>query len=61
MNDENQANAVKEWKCEVCGYIYPTDGNLGEGITPETPFEELPDEWVCPLCQAGKDSFIPVE
>ena len=38
----------KHWKCSVCGYIY--DG--------EIPFENLPDDWVCPLCNQPKSVFI---
>ena len=38
----------KHWICKVCGYIY--DG--------EIPFEELPEEWVCPACGVGKNEFI---
>ena len=38
----------KHWRCQVCGYVY--DG--------EIPFEDLPDDWVCPLCGVGKDQFV---
>jgi len=38
-----------KWVCKVCGYVY--DGT--------TPFEDLPEDWVCPLCGAPKSDFIP--
>jgi rubredoxin len=46
------------WKCTVCGYIYdPAVGDPDNDIAPGTPFEDLPQEWVCPECGAGKDLF----
>ena len=44
--------------CELCGYEYnPEEGDLENGIEPGTDFEELSDDWVCPLCGAGKEDF----
>jgi rubredoxin len=44
---------MEKFKCEVCGYEYdPAE----EGIS----FEELPDDWTCPVCGAGKENFSPV-
>jgi rubredoxin len=49
---------MEKWKCSVCGYVYePENGDPDSGIAPNTPFEKLPDEWVCPICGAGKDMF----
>jgi rubredoxin len=49
---------VEKWVCIVCGYIYDPDaGDPGAGIDPGTPFEDLPDDWVCPVCFAPKDQF----
>ncbi len=46
------------WKCTVCGYIYdPEEGDPDHGVKPGTPFEGLPEDWVCPECGAGKDMF----
>lgn len=46
------------YKCEICGYIYnPEDGDLSNNIQPGTLFEELPDNWLCPLCEAEKSLF----
>jgi rubredoxin len=44
--------------CKVCGYVYnPDEGDPDSAIEPGTPFENLPDDWVCPVCGAGKDMF----
>ena len=46
--------------CEVCGYVYdPDKGDPDSGIEPGTAFEDLPADWVCPVCGAGKDQFTP--
>ncbi len=46
------------YKCLACGYEYnPEIGDPDNGIAPGTPFEDLPDTWVCPLCGVGKDMF----
>ena len=51
-----------KWECTVCGYIYdPEKGDPDSGIAPGTPFEQLPDDWVCPECGVEKDMFEPVE
>lgn len=47
-----------KYVCIPCGYVYdPAEGDPDSGIAPETPFEELPDDWVCPVCGAGKEDF----
>ena len=52
---------MTKYRCIICDYIYdPAAGDPGNGIDPGTPFEELPEEWVCPLCGAAKDQFEPV-
>jgi rubredoxin len=49
---------MKMYKCSVCGYIYdPNAGDPDNGIEPGTAFEDLPDDWVCPVCGADKDAF----
>lgn len=46
----------------ACGYIYdPEEGDAISGIDPGTPFEDLPDDWLCPMCGVGKDQFEPVD
>ena len=53
---------MAKYKCEICGYIYdPELGDPDGGIKPGTPFEEIPDDWVCPVCGASKDQFEKVE
>ena len=48
--------------CEVCGWEYDEAlGDENEGIAPGTKFEELPGDFVCPLCGVGKDMFSRVE
>lgn len=49
---------MKKYVCKLCGYVY--DESFGEpdnGIAPGTKFEELPDDYECPLCGAGKEEF----
>ncbi len=44
--------------CVVCGYIYDEDlGDEANGIAPGTKFEDLPEDYTCPLCGVGKDQF----
>ena len=51
---------MKKYTCELCGYIYdPEVGDPDSGIAPGTPFEEIPDDWSCPLCGAEKSDFAP--
>lgn len=47
-----------KYVCSVCGYVYdPAEGDPDNDIAPGTSFEELPDDWVCPVCGVGKDEF----
>ena len=53
---------MKKYICNVCGYIYdPQQGDPDSGIEPGTPFEEIPNDWVCPLCMVGKTDFSVLE
>jgi hydroxylamine reductase len=53
---------MKKYKCVVCDYVYdPENGDPDSGINPGTPFEDLPDDWLCPLCGVGKDQFVPLD
>lgn len=53
---------MKKWECTICGYIYdPEVGDPDNGIEPGTAFEDLPDEWVCPVCKVEKGQFAPVD
>jgi len=52
------ASKMAKYQCTVCGYIYdPELGDPDGDIKPGTPFEKLPDDWVCPVCGASKDQF----
>jgi len=53
---------MKKYKCEICGYIYdPSEGDPDSGIQPGTSFENIPDDWECPMCGVGKEDFSSVE
>lgn len=53
---------MQKYVCDLCGYIYdPEVGDTDHGIAPGTSFENLPDDWECPLCGAGKDEFSETE
>ena len=59
---EKEVKTVKKYKCTVCGYIYdPEKGDMDGGIAPGTAFEDIPDDWVCPVCGVTKDMFEPLE
>lgn len=53
---------MKKYVCSICGYEYdPAVGAEDVGIAPNTAFEDLPDDFVCPVCGVGKELFEPVE
>jgi rubredoxin len=53
--------AFKQWVCVICGWIYDEEAGLPEeGIAPGTRFEDIPDDWRCPLCDVGKEDFAVV-
>jgi len=53
---------MAKFKCTVCDYIYDEEkGDLDSGIKPGTKFSAIPDDWVCPVCGVGKDSFEEVK
>lgn len=50
---------MKKYVCEPCGYEYdPEVGDPDNGIEAGTAFEDLPEDWVCPICGVGKDEFV---
>jgi len=52
----------KKYVCRFCSYLYdPERGDLANGIKAGMPFEELPEDWVCPVCGASKEDFLPKE
>ena len=55
---KKESSKMDKYECTVCGYIYdPEKGDPDSGIQPGTPFEQLPDDWVCPVCGAAKSEF----
>ena len=53
---------MAKYVCDVCGWIYDLAvGDPDSVIEPGTAFEDIPDDWVCPLCGVGKDDFSLVE
>ena len=57
-----EENIMKKYVCVPCGYVYdPEVGDPDSGIEPGTAFEDLPDDWVCPICGVGKEDFEPEE
>ncbi len=52
---------MDKFRCTVCGYIYdPDEGDPQNGVEPGTAFEEIPEDWVCPVCGAPKSDFEKV-
>jgi rubredoxin len=53
---------MQKYVCDLCGWIYdPAEGLADEGIEPGTPFADLPEDFVCPVCGAGKEDFSPAD
>ena len=51
-------NIMEKYVCDVCGYVYdPEVGDPDSGIAPGTAFEDIPEDWVCPICGVGKSDF----
>ena len=49
---------MEKYICTTCGYIYdPAEGDPDAGVVPGTSFDDLPDDWECPLCSVSKDEF----
>ena len=49
---------MAKYKCNICGYTYdPEVGDADNGIAAGTEFQDLPDDWVCPICAVGKEDF----
>ena len=55
MFKKERVNKMKKYVCKLCGYVYDPAENDG------VAFEDLPDDWVCPLCGVGKDQFEECE
>ena len=60
VKTEGRSEKMKKYVCDVCGYVYdPAAGDPDNGVAAGTPFEDIPGDWVCPVCGAGKDQFSP--
>ncbi len=50
---------MNKYKCTVCGHLYdPVYGDPDSGIAPGTAFQDIPDDWVCPICGVGKEDYL---
>jgi len=55
---KREEEKMDKYVCKVCGYVYdPEKGDPDNGIDPGTKFEDIPDDWVCPICGVGKEDF----
>jgi rubredoxin/flavin reductase (DIM6/NTAB) family NADH-FMN oxidoreductase RutF len=62
VEEKKEVKKMAKYECSVCGYVYdPELGDPDGGIAPGTPFEDIPDDWVCPVCGAGKDQFEKID
>jgi rubredoxin len=53
---------MNRYVCEICGYVYdPAKGSSDNRVKSGTAFEDLPDDWACPLCNAEKKEFTKKE
>ncbi len=60
--DSNGSNGYKVWMCIICGWMYDEEkGAPEEGLAPGTRWEDVPEDWICPDCAAGKEDFEMVE
>ena len=49
---------MARYVCTICGYVYdPAQGDPDNGVAAGTNFDDVPDDWTCPVCGAGKDDF----
>ncbi|WP_082991757.1 rubredoxin [Paraburkholderia tropica] len=58
----SEIRLAKKWICLICGYVYDeTVGAPEHGIPPGTPWEAIPADWRCPLCDVSKSEFVSIE
>jgi rubredoxin len=59
---DNNNKGMQKYQCTVCGYVYdPVEGDPDGGIPPGTAFQDIPDDWFCPVCGVTKEEFEPVQ
>lgn len=57
---DERSTFMKKYVCSVCGYVYDeAAGDPDNGVAAGTKWEDVPEDWVCPLCSVGKDMFNP--
>jgi flavin reductase (DIM6/NTAB) family NADH-FMN oxidoreductase RutF/rubredoxin len=55
---KKEEEKMDKYVCKVCGYVYdPEKGDPDNGVEPGTKFEDIPNDWVCPICGVGKEDF----
>jgi rubredoxin len=53
---------MEKYKCVICGFVYdPQEGDPDSGIGPGISFNDLPDDYICPVCGAGKEEFERID
>ena len=53
---------MQKYQCTICGFVYdPEEGDPDSGIAPGTPFEDISEEWSCPVCGVSKADFEAVQ
>lgn len=58
---EEQPATANKYLCPICRYVYdPAVGDIAGGIPPGTPFEKIPENWICPVCRVSKKMFRPL-
>ncbi len=58
LKKQKSEGSMNSFTCGICGFVYdPEEGDPSAGIPPGTPFEDLPDDYRCPICNAGKEYF----
>lgn len=58
QRENTEGKSMKKYTCTVCGYVYDeAAGDPDNGVAAGTKWEDLPEDWVCPVCGAGKDEF----
>ena len=51
-------STMKKYRCLICGYVYdPEEGDPANGVKPGTAWEDVPEDWICPVCGADKEEF----
>ena len=60
VTDQKETDPMQKYVCEICGYVYdPEVGDPDSDIPAGTSFDDLPDDYACPICGAPKDNFVP--